>query len=240
MTGYIYKYENKINHKVYIGQTVDPDARVYSHVSKSRTVKNKFYNAVRKYGWDFFEFSIIAQVEAEDIKELSILLDSLEIQYIEQYDSYQNGYNSTMGGKSCRGKIMPEQYIEYCKNRTYSEETRKKMSEAAHNKIVTEETRHKLREKALERNFAGYRELYSEKRVAAVKKAQSKPVLQLDKEGNIINEFPAIKDAINFIRHYLAPDRAEMGIWKGLYRHFNNITKKRYYYGFEWKLKSIV
>lgn len=240
MIGYIYKYENKINHKVYIGQTVDLNARKYSHVSKARTVKNKFYNAVRKYGWDSFDYSVIAQIEAEDIKELSALLDSLEEQYIEQYDSYENGYNSTTGGHSCRGKQMPESFIEYCKNRTYSDETRRKMSEAARNRVVSEETRQKYSNQAKERNFAKYREIYADKMIKNSKKALSKPVLQVDKKGNVVNEFPSMQEAVNFVKTYLAQDKTESGIWNGIHRHCNNITKKRFYYGFEWKFKVIV
>lgn len=240
MTGYIYKYENKINHKVYIGQTVDLNVRKSSHISKARTVKNKFYNAIRKYGWDSFDYSVVAQIEAEDIKELSTLLDSLEEQYIEQYDSYKHGYNSTTGGRSCRAKQMPDSYIEYCKNRTYSEETRQKMSESAHNKIVSEETRQKLSKKAKEKNFAKYREIYADKLLKNRKEALSKSVLQIDKEGNVVNEFPSMQEAVNFVRTYLAQDKSESGIWNGIHRHCNNITKKKFYYGFEWKFKVIV
>lgn len=65
MIGYIYKYENIINHKVYIGQTTDIINRKSSHRYKAQFVKSKFYNAVRKYGWDSFKFDIIAQVEAD-------------------------------------------------------------------------------------------------------------------------------------------------------------------------------
>lgn len=236
MTGYIYKYENRINHKVYIGQTINPASRRYSHLSKSKTVDNKLYRAVRKYGWNNFDYNIIAQIEAEDIKELSSLLDALEERYIEQYDSYKNGYNATTGGHSCREKEMPASFHDFCKNRTYSEETRKKMSESAHNRIVSEETREKLRQKAIERNFAAYRELTTEKRNAGIRRSHAKAVLQIDKNGNVVNTFETIQDAATFIITNYAPNRALMGIWKGLYRHFNNITKKKWYYGFEWKL----
>lgn len=240
MTGYIYKYENQVNHKVYIGQTVDLNARKSSHVCKAKTVKTKFYNAVRKYGWDCFDYSVLAQVEAEDIKELSSLLDVLEEQYIEQYDSFKHGYNSTTGGHSCREKQMPESFIEYCKNRTYSDETRKKMSEAAHNRVYSRGTREKLSKAAKKRGFAKYREIYAEKMLKNRKEALSKPVLQINKEGKVINEFSSIREAVAFIITYLAPNRKEMGIWNGLHRHFIGETKKRLYYGFEWKLKSIV
>lgn len=238
--GYIYKYENIVNHKVYIGQTVDLAMRKVSHKSKAQTIKNKFYNAVRKYGWEGFDYSVIAQVEAEDIKELSVLLDSLEEQYIEQYDSFHNGYNPTTGGHSCREKQMPESFIEYCKNRTYSEETRQKMSESARNKTVSDETKKKLSELAKKRNFADYRNIYAEKILNNLKKALFKAVLQIDKEGNVVNEFTSIQEAVGFVKTYLAQDKTESGIWNGIHRHCKGKIKKRFYYGFEWKLKSIV
>lgn len=242
MTGYIYKYENQINHKVYIGQTVDLAARKSSHISKSRTVKSKFYNAVRKYGWDSFDYSVIAQVEAEDIKELSALLDSLEEQYIEQYDSYENGYNSTTGGLSCREKQMPEGFSEECRTRAkaYSDERIKKLLEGRKKYVLTDEHRQRLSESAKRRNFAQYRELTNEKRVAGIKKALGKHILQIDADNNVVNEFESIRDTVAYIREFLAPNRAEMGIWKGIYRHINGLTKKRVYYGFEWKLKPNV
>ena len=240
MTGYIYKYENQLNHKVYIGQTVDLDVRKASHVSKAKTVKNKFYNAVRKYGWDCFDYSVIAQVEAEDIKELSILLDSLEEQYIEQYDSYYHGYNSTTGGHSCRAKQMPASFIDYCRNRTYSEETRRKMSEAAHNRIVSEETRQKLRNKAIENNIAQYGKICTEECRRKCIEAVSKPVLQIDKNGTVVGQFSSIQEATKFVHTYLAPDKTLVGIQNGIHRHCHGKTKKRYYYGFEWKFGAIV
>lgn len=240
MVGYIYKYENILNHKIYIGQTINLDARKASHISKSKTVKNKFYNAVRKYGWESFYYSVIAQVDAEDIKELSSLLDSLEEQYIEQYDSFKKGYNSTTGGHSCRERKMPDSYIEYCKNRVYSKDTRRKMSES-HKKVkYSLGHRQKLRDAALRRNFSAYREETTEKRNASIRKALSKKVLQLNKEGKVINEFASMKEAVKFIKKYLAQDKTEKGILNGIHRHCNHKIKSKYYYGFEWKFKPIV
>ena len=239
MVGYIYKYENLVNHKVYIGQTIDLVMRQYSHKSKALTTKNKFYNAVRKYGWDSFNFSVIAQVEAEDIKELSTLLDSLEEQYIWQYDSFKNGYNSTTGGHSCRGVQMPEGFSERCRERAkqYPRERIEKLIEGRKKYVLTDEHRERLSKVAKKRNFAAYRELTTVKRNAGIRKAKAKSVLQIDKDGNVVNVFEAIQDAALYIIANYAPDRALMGIWKGLYRHFKGETKKRLYYGFEWKLR---
>lgn len=240
MVGFIYKYENKINHKVYIGQTTDLVNRKSSHRYKSTFVKSKFYNAVRKYGWDNFDFDIIAQVEDRDLAQLTDTLDSLEQKFIEDYDSFYNGYNSTTGGHCYRGKEVSEEFIEYCKNRTYSEETREKMSIAAHNKVVSESTKEKLRQSAIRNNFSKYRELTTEKRNKGIREALGKPVLQIDKDGIIVNEFPTVKDAALFVNTFLAQDKKLSGIEHGIHRHCTNQTKKRFYYGFEWKFKPIV
>lgn len=240
MVGFIYKYENKINHKVYIGQTTDLVNRKSSHRYKAAFVKSKFYNAVRKYGWENFDFDILAQVEEDTTEKVTEVLDSLEEKFITDYDSFNNGYNSTAGGHCYRGKEVSEEFREYCRNRTYSEETRRKMSIAAKNKIVSEETRKKLSENAKRQNFGAYRVLNADKISAGVRKALSKPVLQIDKNGNVVNEFPTEKDAVNFVHKFLATDRTKAGIARGMNRHCLGYTKKRFYYGFEWKFKSIV
>lgn len=240
MIGFIYKYENKLNHKVYIGQTTDLVNRKASHRYKSTFVQSKFYNAVRKYGWDSFDFDVIAQVEEESLEKVCDILDSLEIKFISEYDSFNNGYNSTTGGHCYRGKEVSEEYREYCRNRTYSEETRAKMSHAARNKIVSDETRKKLSAHAKERNFGKYADINREKINATLRAKFSKPVLQLDKEGNIVKEFPSEKEAAVFISTYLAPGKTLIGMMNGIHKHCTGNTNKRFYYGFEWKFKTNV
>ena len=240
MVGFIYKYENKINHKVYIGQTTDLVNRKSSHKYKSTFEKSKFYNAVRKYGWDNFDFDIIAQVEEDTLEKVTEVLDNLEIKFIEEYDSFNHGYNSTTGGHSYRGKEVSEEFREYCRNRTYSDETRQKMSVAAHNKVVSERTKVKLRESALRRNLAAYREGTTEKRNAGIRKALAKSVLQLDKKGNIVNVFPTVHEAALFVTNFLAPGKTVVGMENGIHRHCSGYTKKRFYYGFEWKFGANV
>lgn len=239
MVGYIYKYENLVNHKVYIGQTTDLVNRQSSHRSKSTTVKNKFYNAVRKYGWNNFSFCILATIEADSDK-ITNLLDTLEIEYISQYNSYYKGYNSTFGGHSNRGALRSEEYKEYCRNRQYSLITRKKMSESAKNKKVSDETKQKCRENALKRNFSKYREITTEKRNLGIRKALAKAVCQYDKFNNLIQEFETVKDATLYVLQFLASDKTYSGIEKGIIRHCKNTKINKLYYGFVWKYKSIV
>ena len=235
MTGYIYKFTNRINDKVYIGQTYNLQTRLNSHKSKALNTKNKFYNAVRKYGWENFELSILSTITANTKEELSALLDKLEIEYIKQYNSYKSGYNSTLGGHSKRGYRLSEEFSEKCKSRTYSDDTRKKMSISAKNRIISEETRLKLRNSAIKRNFSKYRELTTSSRNKAIKRALGVPVLQLDINFNIINRFDSISDAIKYIKNSISPNLTLVGIRKGLSRHCTDETKKLLYKGFVWK-----
>ena len=93
MKGYIYIIRNKINNKVYIGQTTQTiNIRFTNHKMASRTGEDtKFYRAMRKYGEENFYPEQLEEVEVKD-------LNDRERYWIKQYNSYYNGYNSTLGG----------------------------------------------------------------------------------------------------------------------------------------------
>ena len=55
---------------------------------------NRFHNAIRKYGFQDFVFQII-----EDGITSNDLLDEREKYWINHYNSYYDGYNSTLGGE---------------------------------------------------------------------------------------------------------------------------------------------
>ena len=96
MKGYIYQIENLITHESYIGQTVDIKRRKNTHFNKLRKNKHdnqKLQNSFNKYGeqefhFRYWEFDITNQEE----------LNSLECEYIEKYDSLNNGFNLVPGG----------------------------------------------------------------------------------------------------------------------------------------------
>lgn len=93
MKGSIYIIKNKINNKVYIGQTTQTiQTRFTNHKMASRTGEDtKFYRAIRKYGEDNFYIELIEEIEIDKLNER-------EQYWIKKYDSYYNGYNSTLGG----------------------------------------------------------------------------------------------------------------------------------------------
>lgn len=92
----IYKYENKLNHKIYIGQSTNITKRKWEHVH-APSDSSLIDTLLKKYGEDNFEFAIIEECMAEE-------LDSREIYWINYYNSYENGYNLTKGGQSQFGE----------------------------------------------------------------------------------------------------------------------------------------
>lgn len=95
---FIYKYENMVNHKIYIGQTVDFGKRKREHFNASSNPNNKDYNlpihaAIRKYGINNFTIVIIDTCNTHD------QANEKEKYWIKTFDSYHSGYNATTGGQ---------------------------------------------------------------------------------------------------------------------------------------------
>lgn len=118
----IYSIINKINGKMYIGQSIDIKKRWSKHKMPS-TWKDlptiALYRAFVKYGIDNFEFKIEEIVDEYDLneydkKEIVFLyaetLNSLEVSYIKKYDTYSKGYNMTRGNVPLNKYIPPAYY----------------------------------------------------------------------------------------------------------------------------------
>ena len=92
MTCGIYKIENKINGKSYIGQSANIERRWKSHRVSSKSKNDILYQDIRKYGIDFFDFSILEECSQNELNEK-------ETYWIKFCNSYiPNGYNKTFGG----------------------------------------------------------------------------------------------------------------------------------------------
>lgn len=112
--GYIYKIQNKVNGKVYIGQTTQkPEKRRYHHhgyLKQGRHSNPHLQCAFNKYGEKNFKFSVLNwAISRED-------LNNQEVYFIQKYNALNSnyGYNLQSGGNSGKASL----------------ETRKKMSES--------------------------------------------------------------------------------------------------------------
>lgn len=110
----IYKATNKINNKNYIGFDSNFPSRISGHKRSYLNYDYKFYRAIRKYGWESFEWEILYQS-----KDRNHTLKEMEQYFITDYDSFRNGYNSTLGGEGTYGLLKSEkEKIELSKLRT--------------------------------------------------------------------------------------------------------------------------
>lgn len=118
----IYKITNKVNGKIYIGQSIDIYRRWVQE--KEGLCNSHLLNAFKKYGTDNFIFEILEECCIEE-------LDEKEIYYISFYNSANpsKGYNKTFGGQE---------------NHFLSDETKRKISVKHKGKHLSEIAKKKL------------------------------------------------------------------------------------------------
>jgi len=91
----VYQHINLITGKCYIGWTTNTiDGRWNQHVRNSikKQINTKFQNALRKYGSECWKHIVLFECDTKSVAKQK------EIELIEYYNSYHNGYNSTKGG----------------------------------------------------------------------------------------------------------------------------------------------
>lgn len=130
---YIYVYQNKINGKIYIGQTNDLSFRDLHHVKGYNIKRNSIIDAaISKYGRDNFELWVVKIVSTQEEA------DQEEIYWIAEMREKlgtNNVYNISNGGH-CGGMT----------GRKHTEKTKEKIRQARAKQIIiiTEETKKKI------------------------------------------------------------------------------------------------
>lgn len=172
--GFIYKITNLINQKVYIGQTSRTiDIRWQQHLYSSKDGESLLYRAMRKYGIE--NFSI------EQVEETS-LLNEREIFWINYYNSFEKGYNMTLGGEGSqiiqRDKIISlwNQGLNLSDISLKTGHAKRHISNALQAEGITKE------------------EIFNRGRETACAK-RSIPVYKFDLNGNFINSYCSAKEA---------------------------------------------
>lgn len=218
--GIIYKVENTINHKVYIGQTSHPSGfdgryladgvgveRLYNYLISKRT-NGAYYNryllrSIEKYGVDAFVVD-----EIYDTADSQEDLNDKEIQYIAQYDSYVNGYNLTCGGGGVLGLRSSN-----CKNskRIYQISTdgvllkKWECATDVHRELGVDQSSISMVCSGRRKTAGGFVWVHESdydpnkcyKRTPQIKDRGkgTNPVLLIDDDGNILREFYSINEA---------------------------------------------
>ena len=126
--GYIYKITNKVDGKIYVGQTIQVLEDRWRQHKKIGSNCRYLKRAFNKYGIDNFEFNIICICFDEDTNKF-------EEEYIKKFNTLvPNGYNLRAGGLN--SKQHPEtikKRVEKMKGRAFTimtDEIKKKISES--------------------------------------------------------------------------------------------------------------
>jgi group I intron endonuclease len=160
---FIYKATNVITGKSYIGQTINSISnRISQHKRGYRRGVSYFYNAIRKYGWNSFEWSVLCECDTKEE------LDEMEYHYIQQYKMIYGVYNLREGGSTGpyghkRNDMVGDN------NPAKQPNVRKKISDA-----LKGTKRPDLTEYNKKRYGKSYKEMYGEKRAKDIQNEMSK------------------------------------------------------------------
>jgi group I intron endonuclease len=141
----IYKIQNKINNKIYIGQTKgNLTRRIYAHCRSGFLL----HKAIEKYGIQSFDVSVIDYAEDKEI------LNDKELFWICFYDCMQpKGYNIVEGGGGTSGYRWSEETLQKHRQsaigRKQSEETKAKRRKSLTGRKRPEEIKQKLKGRKL-------------------------------------------------------------------------------------------
>jgi group I intron endonuclease len=184
MVYHVYKIENLLNGKIYVGKTNDLVTRWRYHTSSllKQTPKNStvIRCAIQKYGKENFDFSILetCQTDEESLKK--------EIHWIEFYRcnvrkfGNDSGYNMNEGGAGTpHSEITCKKISTAKKGIKFSDEHKQKLSLAHIGKILKEDHKKKIRVAGLGKK----RTLDSIEKISKAKLGEKNPQAKLSEEN---------------------------------------------------------
>lgn len=211
----IYMVRNKINNKIYFGQTTRTFSLRYKYNFPKNTHNEHIRRSIEKHGWENFEV-----IEEFDRAETQEELNNLENLYIKMWQTHNPkcGYNKTLGGESCtftdetiqklkeakKGAFLGESNPFYGK--THAEETRKKIGEKMKGKFVgennpnygntmSEESKDKIRQSKLGKKHTEETKRKMSEMRKGLGNSHCRKVVQYTLEGEFIKVWDYIKQA---------------------------------------------
>lgn len=191
----VYMHTNQQNNKKYIGITCQRPEYRWSAGAGYKT-QIKFYNAIKKYGWESFTHEILF----EDLTETEA--KEKEIELIAKYKTVDAnfGYNCTLGGE---GRLK---YKTVDERRTASNKYHKAHAIAKYAKIKEEngasyaKVLKNARERAKQRQEDP---IEHEKILAARKRCKQKAMQDPEKKAKILEANKAAKEKVKTLRQEL-------------------------------------
>lgn len=212
----VYMHTNKTNGKKYIGVTSQKTASRRWHNGEGYKKQRRFYSAIRCYGWDGFEHTILESGLSKEEAE------SIEESLIKEFRSNEPnlGYNIENGGRTHKLSESQKNHLREINNgKKHTEETKKKMSESHKGlsplwltgRKATAETRKKM----------------SASR-CGINNARARAVLQLSADGVPLATYETMKKAAEAIN---APQTSHISLCCN--------GKRKMAYGYMWSYVGV-
>lgn len=169
----IYKITNPKG-KIYIGQTIDIQRRVYQYEKFNCKEQPKLYNSLKKYGFENHKIELIYECDIESLT------------FFERY--YQELYNSTENDNlNCFLVTTAD------KSGRHTEETKRKMSESAKGKKKSVEHIAKLPQN--QKGYKGKKRSEQTKLKQSLNSGKARVVYQYTKGNDFIKEWRNVTEA---------------------------------------------
>ena len=169
----IYKITNPKG-KIYIGQTIDIQRRVYQYEKFNCKEQPKLYNSLKKYGFENHKIELIYECDIESLT------------FFERY--YQELYNSTENDNlNCFLVTTAD------KSGRHTEETKRKMSESAKGKKKSAEHIAKLPQN--QKGYKGKKRSEQTKLKQSLNSGKARVVYQYTKGNDFIKEWRNVTEA---------------------------------------------
>jgi hypothetical protein len=210
---YIYKITNLKNGRIYIGKTIRTIETRWREHLKDFHNHNKdnlpLYAAMNKYGVDNFVIEQIEECTDEEVSER-------ERFWIENFQSFKQGYNATLGGDG-------KPYVDYDLVCTLYKELQNQSEVARRMNIERSTVVYILKNRHIDIKPSG----------EFMKEFSSKVVSCYNKEGEFIQSFPSISDAARYLQQEEQLTANLSSIKTNIGRNING--KRKSAYGLVWK-----
>ena len=202
--GYIYIIKNDINDKVYIGQTSRSiEIRWKEHVRHHGQLID---DVIHKYGREHFYIDQVEECADEE-------LDSREQYWINYYNSLQNGYNLTSGGK---------ENITYTNNKVQEVLSLWEEGLTINRIVKTTKLNVETVRKKIKKNGIDHQQIKDRANIF-IGAAKAKQIAQYTPDGDFIQLWPSTAEAVrngytrSSIQRSLKDGLSHSGyIWKGV------------------------
>ena len=205
----IYKIVHKESGMTYIGQSIDVDRRINSHINwiknPTRNINRHLYNYAKKYGIEGFEFIVIEECDES-------VLDERELYWFEKFKDMcfnvrpnpvtNRGVkrsekfcieNSERQKKRMSDPLKLEKHREVIKKRSKSSKWLNAMKEVTKNRANNKEWLDK------NQKMPSSKEVNERRRVTNFLSGASRPVASYTKDGIFVESYVNVAQAVNSV-----------------------------------------